>query len=71
MAVLLLITALIMFHSSADSQTFALVAKESAVSPSANWFVPLVTFAGLSSGLLLSLNSSELSPMIANTGTGD
>jgi hypothetical protein len=27
--------ALIMFHSSADSQTFTLVAKESAVSPSA------------------------------------
>jgi hypothetical protein len=71
MAALLLITALIMFHSSANSQTIALAAKESAVSPSAKWFVPLVIFAGLSTGLLLSLNSSELSPMIANTGTGD
>jgi hypothetical protein len=42
MAALLSIVALIMFHSSADSQTFTLVAKESAVSPSAKWFAPLV-----------------------------
>jgi hypothetical protein len=58
--------ALIVFHSSADSQIFALVVKESAVSPSARWFAPLVTFAGFSTGLLFSLNSSELSPMIAS-----
>jgi hypothetical protein len=67
MAVPLSMAALIMFHSSADSHTFALVAKESVVSPSTKWFAPLVTFAGLSIGLLLSSNSSELSPMIANT----
>jgi hypothetical protein len=67
MAAPLSIAALIMFHSSADSQTFTLVAKESSVSPSAKWFAPLVTFAGLSTVLLLLSNSSELSPMIANT----
>jgi hypothetical protein len=66
MAVPLSIAALLMFHSSADSRTFTLVAKESVVSP-AKWFAPLVIFAGLSTGLLLSSNSSELSPMIANT----
>jgi hypothetical protein len=47
--------------------SFTLVAKESSVSPSAKWFATLVTFAGLSTVLLLSSNSSELSPMIANT----
>jgi hypothetical protein len=67
MAVMLSMAALIVFHSSANSRTFALVAKESAVSTSAKWFAPLVTFAGLSTGLLLSSNSSELSHMIANT----
>jgi hypothetical protein len=44
MVALLSIAALIMFHLSADSQTFALVAKESAISPSARWFAPLDTF---------------------------
>jgi hypothetical protein len=48
MAAPLLIAAFIMFYSSADSRTFTLVAKESAVSPSAKWFAPLVIFAGLS-----------------------
>jgi hypothetical protein len=39
--------ALIVFHSSADNRIFALVVKESTVSPSARWFAPLVTFVGL------------------------
>jgi hypothetical protein len=60
------IAALIMFHSSTDSQIFVLVVKDSAVSPSARWFALLVTFAGFSTGLLLSSNSYELSPMIAS-----
>jgi hypothetical protein len=67
MAAPLTIAALIMFHSLADSQTFTLVAKGSAVSPSAKWFAPLVIFVGLSTGLLLSSHSSELSHMIAKT----
>jgi hypothetical protein len=58
--------ALIVFHSSADSRIFTLVVKDSAVSPSTRWFAPLVTFAGLSTGLLFSSNSSELSPTIAS-----
>jgi hypothetical protein len=57
---------LIALHSSADSQTFTLLARESAVSPSAKWFAPLFMFAGLSTGLLLSLSSSELSPVMAS-----
>jgi hypothetical protein len=57
---------LIVFHSSADSQIFSLVVKDSAVSSSARWFAPLVMFAGLSTGLLLSSNSFELSPIIVN-----
>jgi hypothetical protein len=48
-------------HSSFDSQTFTLVVRESVVSPSANWFAPLFIFARLSTGLLLSSSSSELS----------
>jgi hypothetical protein len=67
MATPLSIVALIMFHLSADSRTFTLVVKESVVSPPAKWFAPLVIFAGLSTGLLLSSNYSELSPMISNT----
>jgi hypothetical protein len=59
--------ALIVFHSSSDSQTFSLLARDSAVSPSARWFAPLFIFAGLSTGLLLSLSSSELSLTIAST----
>jgi hypothetical protein len=58
--------ALIVIQSSIDSRTFALVVKDSAVSPFARWFAPLVTFAGFSTGLLLSSNSSELSLMIAS-----
>jgi hypothetical protein len=57
---------LIVFHSSSDSRTFTLVARESAVSPSAKWFAPLFMFAGLSTGLLLSSSSSELSSVMAN-----
>jgi hypothetical protein len=67
MAAPLSTAALIVFYSSARSRTFALVIKGSMVSPSARWFAPLVMFAGLSTGLLLSSNSYELSPMIANT----
>jgi hypothetical protein len=37
------------------------------VSLSARWFAPLFIFARLSTGLLLSSSSSELSPMIAST----
>jgi hypothetical protein len=58
--------ALIVFHSSAYSRIFALVVKDSVVSHSASWFDPLVMFARLSTGLLLSTNSSELSPMIVS-----
>jgi hypothetical protein len=43
-----------------------LVVKESAVSPFARWFAPLVAFARLSIGLSLSSNSSELFPMITS-----
>jgi hypothetical protein len=57
---------LIVLHSSSDSRTFTLVMRESAVSPSAKWFVPLFIFAGLSTGLLLSSSSSELSPVMAS-----
>jgi hypothetical protein len=57
---------LIVLHSSSDSQTFTLVARESGVSPSAKWFVTLFIFAGLSTGLLLSSSSSELSPVMAS-----
>jgi hypothetical protein len=57
---------LIVLHSSSDSRTFTLVARESAVSPAAKWFAPLFMFAGLSTGLLLSSSSSELSSAIAN-----
>jgi hypothetical protein len=42
---------LIILHSSTDSRTFSLVARESAVSPSAKWFAPLFMFAGLITGL--------------------
>jgi hypothetical protein len=66
MAVPLSMAALIVFHSLADSRILTLVIKESAVSPSVKWFASLVTFVGLSTGLLLSSNSSELSPMIAS-----
>jgi hypothetical protein len=59
-------TVLIVLHSSSDSQTFTLVARELAVSPSAKWFAPLFMFAGLSTGLLLSSNSSKLSSVMAN-----
>jgi hypothetical protein len=58
--------ALIVLHSSSDSQTFTLVARESAVSPSAKWFAPLFIFVGLSTGLLFSSSSSELSPVMAS-----
>jgi hypothetical protein len=57
---------LIVLHSSSDSQTFTLVVRESAVSPSAKWFAPLFIFAGLSTGLLLSSSSYELSPVMAS-----
>jgi hypothetical protein len=57
---------LIVLYSSSDSRTFTLVARESAVSPSAKWFAPLFIFAGLSTGLLLSSSSSELSPVMAS-----
>jgi hypothetical protein len=57
---------LIVLHSSADSRTFFLVARESAVSPSAKWFAPLFMFARLSSGLLFSSSSSELSSVMAS-----
>jgi hypothetical protein len=56
----------IVLHSSSDSQTFTLVVRESAVSPSAKWFAPLFIFAGLRTGLLLSSSSSELSPVMAS-----
>jgi hypothetical protein len=42
--------AFIVFHSSVDSRIFALVIKDSAVSPFARWFAPLVTFARFSIG---------------------
>jgi hypothetical protein len=57
---------LIVLHSLTDSRTFSLVARESAVSPSSKWFAPLFMFAGLSTGLLLSLSSSELSYVMAS-----
>jgi hypothetical protein len=57
---------LIILHSSTDSQTFSLVVRESMVSPSAKWFAPLFMFAGLSTGLLLSSSSSELSSVMAS-----
>jgi hypothetical protein len=57
---------LIVFHSSSDSQTFTLVVRESAVSPSAKWFSPLFIFAGLSTWLLLSLSSSKLSSVMVS-----
>jgi hypothetical protein len=60
------IAVLIILHSSTDSQTFSLVVRESVVSPSAKWFAPLFMFAGLSTGLLLSSSSSELSSVMAN-----
>jgi hypothetical protein len=66
MAMPFLMAALIVFHSSADSRILTLVVKESAVSPSARWFAPLVAFARLSIGLSLSSNSSELFPMITS-----
>jgi hypothetical protein len=66
MAVPCLIAASIVFHLSADSQIFALVVKDSVVSHSARWLAPHVTFARFNTGLLLSSNSSELSPMIAS-----
>jgi hypothetical protein len=59
--------ALIVFHSSTDSQILSLFAKDFAVSPFSRWFAPLFIFAGLSTGLLLSSMSSELSPTIAST----
>jgi hypothetical protein len=59
-------TVLIVLHSSSDSRTFTLIARESAVSPSAKWFASLFIFAGLSSGLLLSSSYSELSPVMAS-----
>jgi hypothetical protein len=40
--------------------------RESAVSPSTKWFAPLFMFAGLSTGLLFSSSSSELSSMMAS-----
>jgi hypothetical protein len=58
--------ALIVLHLSVDSRIFDLVVKDFAVSLSARWFAPLVTFVGLSTGLLLSSNSSELFPIIAS-----
>jgi hypothetical protein len=57
---------LIVLHSSSDSQTFTLVVRELVVFPSAKWFAPLLMFAGLSTGLLLLLSSSELSSVMAN-----
>jgi hypothetical protein len=57
---------LIVLHLSFDSRTFTLLARESVVSPSANWFAPLFIFAGLSTGLLLSSSSSKLSPVMAS-----
>jgi hypothetical protein len=57
---------LIVLNSSFDSRTFTLVVRESAVSLSAKWFAPLFMFAGLSTGLLLSSSSSELSFVMAN-----
>jgi hypothetical protein len=57
---------LIVLHSSTDSRTFSLVARESAVSPSAKWFAPLFMFAGLSTGLLFLSSSSELSSVMAS-----
>jgi hypothetical protein len=57
---------LIILHSSTDSRTFSLVVRESAVSPSTKWFAPLFMFAGLSTRLLLSSSSSELSSVIAS-----
>jgi hypothetical protein len=57
---------LIVLHSSSHSQTFTLVVRESAVSPSAKWFAPLFMFARLTTGLLLSSSSSDLSFVMAN-----
>jgi hypothetical protein len=57
---------LIILHSSNDSRTFSLVVRESTVSPSAKWFAPLFMFAGLSTRLLLSSSSSELSSVMAS-----
>jgi hypothetical protein len=57
---------LIVLLSSSDSQTFTLVVRELAVSPSAKWFAPLFMFDGLSTGLLLSSSSYELSSVMAN-----
>jgi hypothetical protein len=57
---------LIILHSLTDSQTLSLVVRESAVSPSAKWFAPLFMFPGLSTGLLLSSSSSELSSVMAS-----
>jgi hypothetical protein len=59
--------ALIVLHSSTDSRIFSIVARESAICPSARWFYPLFMFAGLSTGLLFSSSSSELSPTMAST----
>jgi hypothetical protein len=59
--------ALIVFHSSTDSQIFSLLARDSAVLPSARWFAPLFIFAGFITRLLLSSSSSKLSPTIAST----
>jgi hypothetical protein len=57
---------LIILHSSTGNQTFSLVVRESAVSPSAKWFAPLFMFARLSTRLLFSLSSSELSSVMAS-----
>jgi hypothetical protein len=60
-------TALVVFHSSTNRRIFSLLVRDSVVSPSARWFAPLFIFAGLSTGLLLSSSSFELSPTIAST----
>jgi hypothetical protein len=57
---------LIILHSSTDGRTFSLVVRESAVSPSAKWFAPLFMFSGLSTGLLFSSSSSELSSVMVS-----
>jgi hypothetical protein len=40
--------------------------RESTVSPSAKWFATLFMFAGLSTGLLFSLSSFELSSVMVS-----